>query len=197
MNNPPPVVADAQVQARLAAHGPPGNNPLTRAGRAHKRLKTASDAHASGTVTTPELGAHAAYATLESLLAAPNVPVPGQNGILAAIANLTNVVNAGFANTNANIASINTKLENSENRWKNSTALLNNDQVFAILLPNGNPPPLAPLNFALPNQPVTVSRFNALTSNELAALLNHYNLPANPQATRLARLRRHFGLPGV
>jgi hypothetical protein len=197
MNKPPPVVANAQVQARLAAHGPPGNNPLTRSGRAHKRLKTARDAHVSGTVTTPELGEHAAYATLESFLAAPNVPAPGQIGILAAIAHLTNDVAHLTNAVNAGFERINTKLENSDSRWKNSTALLNNDQVFAILLPNGNPPPLVPLNFALPNQPVTVSRFNALTPNELAALLNHYNLPANPQATRLARLRRHFGLPGV
>jgi hypothetical protein len=191
MNNPP-VVANAQVQARLVAHGNPGNDRHTRAGNAQKRLKTTHDAYASGTVTTPELGEQAAYATNEAMLAAAPVRINGANGIRNDINRLTAIVNNQFQLVNDQLATMNTRSQNSENRWKNSTALLNNDEVHVILLPNGNLPPIAPLNF---NQLVTVTDVNSLTDNQRAAMLRHYNLPVNPQATRLTRLRRHFGLP--
>jgi hypothetical protein len=190
MNNPPPV-ASATAQPFLDdAYDGQVNTPRTRSGRASKRLKAAHTGHAVGNVSTRELGEQAAFAVNQALLADPNAAaIPGAAGILVVMAQ-------GFAQLNKRFDNMEARFDNMEARWKNSTVHEGTDRVSVVLLPNGNPLPALPLNFYVPGNPVTLQQFNALTPPQVLTMLQHYGLPNVPQATRMTRLRRHFGLPG-
>jgi len=196
MNNQhPPVVNAAANQALDAASAGEAPTAAHVAGKAYKRALLAAKLHDLHLVSTAELGEQIASVVAKALLVGIEGQIPGGVENISGAATTLPAQMQGHhqAQHNQSQAQHNqwqVQFRNIEARGMNSyvtLALMSNDHHIVHLIRRVHDGALPP------NFPNNVAELRALNNQDIAELLQFYDLPVNPLATRRERLQQFLG----